>query len=179
MMFATYRARCASVLVGMVLGKQGFAADRFCSGKSPGLKILRWKDAHSIEKGDVGRRSELSILRRFAPETSLSQSACGDGESLLIGHRRQRAPAHGDRLEMLAAHHGAGAGAAGKPSVIRYGRVTHASLAGDSNRRYSKAIAELSPYPFGGFARIQANQVLGGSKFNLVVFDDQEHRRSR
>src|SRR5436853_7871674 len=87
--------------------------------------------------------------------------------------------ADGDRLEVLAAHHGAAAATAGMPSVVRDRRVADRALSGRANRRDLIVMTELRlDRVLGRTARLAA-QCLGRLEPHPAVVDHERRQRWR
>ena len=85
---------------------------------------------------------ELAVLRRRRAERPLRQIAAERGQLARVRPLAALRPAHGDRLDVLAAQHRAAAAAAGVPAVVRDRRVADRALAGRPDRRDAVVGAE-------------------------------------
>ena len=98
-----------------------------------------------------------------------------------IRHADTAGPAHGDRLEVLRAHHGADAAAArGAVLVVHDAGEAHQLLAARTDARHPQARnPQLPPQPVLGVADRTAPVVLRIAQFDVVVVDVEEDRLGR
>ena len=99
------------------------------------LEVARRQRAEAVERQQVGRGAELAVLRRRRTERPLRQVAAERGQLARVRPLAALRAAHGDRLDVLAAQHGAAAAAAGVAAVVRDRGVADRVLAGRADRR--------------------------------------------
>ena len=144
----------------------------------PALKVARRQRAEAIERQEIRRRAQLAVLRGRRTERSLRQIAAQLGQLARMRPLAALRPAHGNRLDVLAAEHRSAAAAAGVTAVVRDRGVAHAALAGRPDR--GDAIVGAEPGAqllLRNVARV-AEKVVGGLEPNLAVVHDQ-HRPVR
>ncbi len=88
-----------------------------------GLKVARRQCAEAIERQQIGGRAELAVLGRSRAERAFRQRLAVLGQLARLRPLAALRAAHGDRLDVLAAEHGAAAAASGVAAVVRDRRV--------------------------------------------------------
>ena len=99
------------------------------------LKVARRQRAEAIERQQIGRGPELAVLGGRRTERPFRQVLAVLGQLARVRPLAALGAAHGDRLDVLAAQHGAAPAAAGVAAVVRDRRVADRVLAGGADRR--------------------------------------------
>ena len=115
-------------------GAELFGRDLGRALEGPALKVARRQRAKRLNVSRFVAVPSSRYLAVAGPNDRLRQVAAELGQLVRMRPLAALRAAHGDRLDVLAAQHGAAAAAAGVAAVVRDRRVADRVLAGGADR---------------------------------------------